>query len=87
MAWHDLVLYLIARYAGATSAQEVARMFALQWHQEGLAPYMVFAGRRDHGDAEIKNAQDWVDSHYQVANPVEEMVKRRPAAIPDFARV
>ncbi len=34
--WHDLVLYLIARYAGATAAQEVARMFALQWHQDGL---------------------------------------------------
>src|SRR5688572_235930 len=31
--WHDLVLYLIARYAGATVAQDVARSFALQWHQ------------------------------------------------------
>lgn len=30
MTWHDLVLYLIARYAGATAAQEVARLFALQ---------------------------------------------------------
>ncbi len=51
--WHDLVLYLIARYAGATAAQEVARIFALQWHQDGLAPYIVFEGRTDHGDAEI----------------------------------
>ncbi|HEY6510662.1 MAG TPA: DJ-1/PfpI family protein, partial [Burkholderiaceae bacterium] len=51
--WHDLVLYLIARYAGATDAQEVARMYALQWHQDGLAPYITFEGKRDHGDAEI----------------------------------
>jgi transcriptional regulator GlxA family with amidase domain len=51
--WHDLTLYLIARYAGATTAQEVARMFALQWHQDGLTPYIIFEGRTDHGDAEI----------------------------------
>src|SRR3546814_3876485 len=36
-SWHDLVLYLVARYAGATDAQALARMFALQWHKEGLA--------------------------------------------------
>jgi len=43
--WHDLTLYLIARYAGATTAQEVARMFALQWHQDGLSPYLIFEGK------------------------------------------
>ena len=51
--WHDLVLYLIARHAGATVAQEVARSFALQWHQDGLSPYIVFEGRSDHGDRKI----------------------------------
>lgn len=76
MTWHDLVLYLIARHAGATAAQEVARAFALQWHQEGLAPYIVFEGRNDHGDSAIQTAQDWVARHFQVGNPVEEMVRR-----------
>lgn len=33
----------IARYAGATIAQELARSFALQWHQDGLTHYIVFA--------------------------------------------
>ena len=51
MTWHDLVLYLIARHVGATAAQTVARFFALQWHHDGLAPYIVFQGRNDHGDA------------------------------------
>lgn len=86
MAWHDLVLYLIARYAGATSAQTVARMFALQWHQDGLTPFMVFEGTRDHGDAEIGRAQDWLDRHFQVANPVDEMIKRSKLAERTFKR-
>lgn len=76
MTWHDLVLYLIARHAGATAAQTVARYFALQWHQDGLAPYMVFEGRRDHGDQAIQTAQDWLAVHFPVANPLEEMVKQ-----------
>lgn len=76
MTWHDLVLYLIARHVGATAAQAVARYFALQWHHDGLAPYIVFHGRRDHGDAVVIDAQDWLAKHFSVAAPVEEMVKR-----------
>jgi transcriptional regulator GlxA family with amidase domain len=84
--WHDLVLYLIARYAGATTAQQVARMFALQWHQDGLTPYIVFEGRSDHGDAEIQSAQQWLSKHFSVANPVEEMIKRSKLAERTFKR-
>jgi transcriptional regulator GlxA family with amidase domain len=84
--WHDLVLHLIARYAGATTAQEVARMFALQWHQDGLAPYIVFEGRTDHGDAEIQGAQQWLARHFSVANPVEQMIRRSRLAERTFKR-
>lgn len=76
MTWHDLVLYLIGRHAGATAAQAVARMFALQWHQDGLAPFIVFEGRGDHGDHAVKLAQDWVATHFPVANPIEGMARR-----------
>ncbi|MCL4800816.1 MAG: helix-turn-helix domain-containing protein [Burkholderiales bacterium] len=84
--WHDLVLYLIARFAGATVAQDVARLFALQWHQDGLAPFIVFEGRTDHGDGEILSAQQWLRSHFSVASPVEEMIKRSKLAERTFKR-
>jgi transcriptional regulator GlxA family with amidase domain len=76
MTWHDLVLYLIARHMGAAAARSIARYFALQWHQDGLAPYIVFEGRKDHGDTAIQAAQDWVATHFSVANPLEEMILR-----------
>jgi transcriptional regulator GlxA family with amidase domain len=85
-SWHDMVLHLIARYAGATSAQDVARMFALQWHHDGLAPYMVFEGRTDHGDADIQHAQQWLGDHFSVASPVEEMIRRSALAERTFKR-
>ncbi|HKY94647.1 MAG TPA: helix-turn-helix domain-containing protein, partial [Kiloniellales bacterium] len=59
-----------------TAAQTIARYFALQWHHEGLAPYIVFQGRRDHGDAVVSDAQEWLATRFSVAAPVEEMVKR-----------
>lgn len=86
MTWHDLVLYLIARHVGATAAQAVARLFALQWHQDGLAPYISFEGRRDHGDRAIQVAQDWVAVHFSVANPLEEMARRSGLAERTFKR-
>ncbi|MDP6344693.1 MAG: DJ-1/PfpI family protein, partial [Alphaproteobacteria bacterium] len=70
-SWHDLVLYLLSRQVGTTVAQAMARFYALQWHRDGLAPYIVFMAPRDHGDAAILEAQDWLAGHYQVGNPVE----------------
>jgi transcriptional regulator GlxA family with amidase domain len=86
MTWHDMALYLIARYAGATDAQEVARMYALQWHQDGLAPYITFTGKSDHGDVEIEGAQRWLSTHFSVVNPVDEMIKRSKLAERTFKR-
>ncbi|MCR5864431.1 GlxA family transcriptional regulator [Aquincola sp. J276] len=84
--WHDMALYLVARFAGATDAQALARLFALQWHQDGLAPYITFEGRADHGDAEIEAAQRWLGGHFSVASPVEEMIKRSRLAERTFKR-
>ncbi len=86
MSWHDLVLYLIARFSGATVAQEVARIFALQWHQDGLTPYIIFEGKLDHGDAEINSAQQWLSTNFSVANAVDEMIKQSKLAERTFKR-
>ena len=76
MTWHDLVLYLIARFVGTAAAQSVARFFALQWHHDGVSPYVVFKGRIDHDDALIRDLQDWLSDNYAVGSPVEEATRR-----------
>jgi transcriptional regulator GlxA family with amidase domain len=85
-SWHDMVLHLIARYAGAAAAQEVARGFALQFHQDGLTPYIVFEGKTDHGDGDIQSAQQWLSDHFSIASPVEEMIKQSGLAERTFKR-
>lgn len=86
MTWHDLVLYLIVRYVNATAAQSVARAFALQWHHDGLAPYIVFEGPKHHGDSVVLDAQEWLAANFSVGSPVEETIRRCGLAERTFKR-
>src|SRR3546814_3961178 len=40
-AWHDLAVYLIARYCGYQRAIETAKVFLISGHSEGQSPYAV----------------------------------------------
>lgn len=72
--WHDLTLYLIARFVGTGAAQSVARFFAIQWHVDSLTPYMVFDPPMDHGDGVIGDIQVWLKENSAIGNPVQQMV-------------
>jgi transcriptional regulator GlxA family with amidase domain len=80
MSWHDLALYLVARYVGPSAAQLMARLLMLEWHGEGQAPYIDFAPNLDHGDSLVAELQSWIAKHYMVANPVDEMLARSDLA-------
>jgi transcriptional regulator GlxA family with amidase domain len=85
-AWHDLALYLIARYVGPATAQALARFYLLQWHRGGQAAFQVFDPGTDHGDAVVLAAQRWIADNYAVAAPVAEMVQRSGLAPRTFKR-
>jgi transcriptional regulator GlxA family with amidase domain len=85
-AWHDLAMYLIARYLGPATAQAVARFHLLQWHSEGQAAFKVFNPPTDHGDAAVLTAQRWIAEHAQVANPIEKMADRAGLSTRTLAR-
>ena len=76
MSWHDLALYLIARFIGPMGAQAISRFLMLQWHAEGQAPYIIFIPKTDHDDALILQLQKWLRSNFMLSNAVEELVDR-----------
>jgi transcriptional regulator GlxA family with amidase domain len=47
---------------------------------------MVSEGRIDHGDGEIRSAQQWLGRHFSVAKPVDEMIRRSRLAERTFKR-
>jgi transcriptional regulator GlxA family with amidase domain len=85
-SWHDLVLNLVARYAGAAATQAIARHMLLEWHTDSQAPYMSFYPSRDHDDAIVHAAQEWLDSNFWVASPLAKMAARSGVSDRSFKR-
>lgn len=65
-SWTDLVLYLIARHIGPAAARAVAKFL-------GLAPYVAFDPPRNHSDAVVRRAQEWLHEHCADPSPVGEV--------------
>jgi transcriptional regulator GlxA family with amidase domain len=85
-AWHDLALYLIARFGGAELAYEAAKFFMYQWHDDGQALYVEFTERLDHGDGAVLKAQAWLADNWTTASPVEAMTEQSGLAERSFKR-
>ncbi len=85
-SWQDLVLYLIARHASPTAAQAIGKFLLYQWHRDSQAPYVAFSPPTGHGDAVVRELQTWIEDHYTIAAPVEEMARRSGMPQSSFIR-
>ncbi len=85
-AWHDLAIYLIARFCGQRSAIETAKVFLISGHAEGQSPYAMMTRPRDSSDRPIADSQVWIAENYAGPNPVERMVERSGLNPRTFAR-
>jgi transcriptional regulator GlxA family with amidase domain len=68
--WYDLVLHLVGRTKGKQAALQAAKFFLLQWHTDGQSPYMAFRENLRHGDAVVREAQEWLRAHHSQPDPV-----------------
>src|SRR4029453_18263589 len=74
------------RNVGPTAAQALAKFLLLQWDKDGQGPYVPFDAPREHGDAVVGEAQDWLRRSYAVAAPVTELVERSGLPARTFKR-
>jgi transcriptional regulator GlxA family with amidase domain len=74
-SWHDLALYLIARFAGIDAAMQVARINLIDWHEVGQQPFARLARTRQVSDAAVARCQAWIAEHYRKPSPVTAMVR------------
>lgn len=74
-SWCELGLYLIARFAGATEARRMSKLFVIGDRSEGQLPFAAMARPQQHEDAAIARAQLWIAEHYTTAQPVAHMAE------------
>jgi transcriptional regulator GlxA family with amidase domain len=85
-SWHDLALYLIARYCGAGHAANTAKVFLIDRHADGQLPYSAMTRVVGGEDAAINQALDWIEDHYALPNPVSAMATEVGLLPRTFAR-
>jgi len=85
-SWHDLALFLIARFVGAEEAMRVARLHLLDWHHVGQQPFAALTRTRQVSDAVIAQCQSWIAEHYADDTPVTAMVSLSGLPERTFAR-
>lgn len=85
-AWHDLVVYLIARFCGYRHAIETAKVFLIDGHAEGQSPYSVMTRPMISTDGPIADCQAWITENYATAKPVERMVEHSGLNVRTFSR-
>lgn len=60
----NLVLYLIEKYAGWEMAVNCAKIFQVDIGRNSQSPFIIFHGQKDHGDKQIKLAQEFIEKNY-----------------------
>jgi transcriptional regulator GlxA family with amidase domain len=74
MAWHQLVLALISRFAGADAAMQVARINLIDWAATSPIAYASLRHGAQSSDPGVATAQAWAAENYQHEAPVAQMV-------------
>jgi transcriptional regulator GlxA family with amidase domain len=75
VAWHMLVLTLIARFAGPEEAMRVARINLLEANSTSPVAYASLARGAQVDDVVVARAQQWAAMNYHVESPVTRMVE------------
>jgi transcriptional regulator GlxA family with amidase domain len=74
VAWHQLVLFLIARFAGPQEAMQVARINLLDLQTTSATAYASLTHGAQTNDPVIARCQEWAALNYHAESPVAQMV-------------
>lgn len=61
------ILALVRRHLGEAVATGTAKLMLAEGHTEGQSAFRQWVPPREHGDAVIARAQDWLETHYTEA--------------------
>jgi transcriptional regulator GlxA family with amidase domain len=69
----NLVLYIIEKYAGREVAIYCGKFFQIDIDRSSQTPFVIFSGQKDHGDTTIKQAQEYIETHFSDKIKVDQL--------------
>lgn len=64
-SYWNLLLYLVEKYTDRDTAILASKYFAIDIDRDSQSAFMMFKGQKEHEDAEIKKAQEFIETNYQ----------------------
>lgn len=61
----NLNLYLLEKFAGREMAVLSSKIFEIDIGRDSQSPFIIFKGQKDHYDEHVKQAQIYIERHYQ----------------------
>ncbi|HLP51463.1 MAG TPA: helix-turn-helix domain-containing protein [Chitinophagales bacterium] len=81
-----LLLYLVEKYTDRDTAILASKFFAVDIDRDSQAQFMMFKGQKEHGDAEILLAQEFIEGHYTDKITVEDLADKYAIGRRSFER-
>lgn len=82
----NLVLYLIEKYVGRDMAVCCAKVFQIDIGRRSQSPFIIFRGQKEHDDAPIRSAQEFIEQHFASKLTVDELAARSCLSRRNFER-
>jgi transcriptional regulator GlxA family with amidase domain len=73
IAWYQLVMALISRFAGAQAAMQIARINLIDWNATSPVAYASLCHGGQASDPVIARCQEWAAQNYRADAPVAQM--------------
>ena len=75
-SYWNLLLYLVEKYTDRETAILASKYFAVDIDRESQTAFAMFQGQKNHADAEIKKAQEFIEKHVPDKISVEELADK-----------
>ncbi|GAB2772906.1 helix-turn-helix domain-containing protein [Rhabdobacter roseus] len=72
----NLNLYLIEKFAGREMAVLSSKIFEIDIDRSSQSPFIIFQGQKDHPDDAVKQAQEFIEQHFQDKITVDDLADR-----------
>lgn len=75
-SYWNLLLYLVEKFTSREMALIASKFFELDTARYSQSPFVMFKGQKEHGDQEVLQAQEFIESHFRGRIHVGELASR-----------
>lgn len=82
----NLIIYLVEKYFDRETAILCSKVFQIEMDRHSQQPFIIFKGQKEHADEVIKQAQDYIETHFRDMISIEALASRFAVGRRNFDR-